>query len=124
VARTHVRRHIFGLRSCYFADVGCCAPGSVVAIQPRRPIVAPPFRRSFGHRVVSGAAEEEGAVMQGKYARVSGVVFGVVAVIQALRLFNRWPVQVGPFAVPVGFSWLALLLAGGLCIWAFGSGHR
>lgn len=62
--------------------------------------------------------------MQGKYARVSGVVFGVVAVIQALRLFNRWPVPVGPFAVPVGFSWLALLPAGGLCFWAFRSGHR
>lgn len=62
--------------------------------------------------------------MQGKYARVSGVVFGVVAVVQALRLFNRWPVQVGPFAVPVWFSWIALLVAGGLCIWAFRSGHR
>ena len=62
--------------------------------------------------------------MQGKYALVSGVVFGVVAVVQALRLFNRWPVQVGPFAVPVWFSWLALLLAGGLCLWAFRSGPR
>lgn len=62
--------------------------------------------------------------MQGKYVRVSGVVFGVVAVVQALRLFNRWPVQVGPFAVPVWFSWIALLLAGGLCIWAFLSGRR
>ncbi|MBT2144003.1 MULTISPECIES: hypothetical protein [unclassified Rhodanobacter] len=62
--------------------------------------------------------------MQGKYALVSGVVFGVVAVVQALRLFNRWLVQVGPFAVPVWFSWIALLLAGGLCIWAFLSGRR
>ena len=39
--------------------------------------------------------------MQGNYVRVSGVVFGVVAIVQALRLFNQWPVQVGPFAVPV-----------------------
>ena len=62
--------------------------------------------------------------MQGRYALVSGVVFGVVALVQALRLFNRWPVQVGPFAVPVWFSWLALLLAGGLCIWAFRSVRR
>lgn len=62
--------------------------------------------------------------MQGKYARVSGVVFGVVAVIQALRLFNQWAVQVGPFAVPVWFSWIALPVAGGLCIWAFRSGRR
>jgi len=62
--------------------------------------------------------------MQGKYVRVSGVVFGVVALVQALRLFRQWPVQVGPFAVPVWFSWIALLVAGGLCIWAFGSGRR
>jgi len=62
--------------------------------------------------------------MQGNYARVSGVVFGVVALVQALRLFERWPVQVGPFAVPMWFSWIALLVAGGLCIWAFGSGRR
>ena len=62
--------------------------------------------------------------MQGKYVRVSGVVFGVVALVQALRLFRQWPVQVGPFAVPVWFSWIALLIAGGLCIWAFGSGRR
>jgi hypothetical protein len=86
--------------------------------------MAPPFRQSLRHRVIRDAAEEEGAVMQGKYALVSGVVFGVVALVQALRLFNRWPVQVGPFAVPVWFSWLALLLAGGLCIWAFRSGRR
>lgn len=62
--------------------------------------------------------------MQGNYVRVSGVVFGVVAVVQALRLFNQWSVQVGPFAVSVWFSWIALLVAGGLCIWAFGSGRR
>jgi len=62
--------------------------------------------------------------MQGTYVRVSGVVFGVVALVQALRLFRQWPVQVGPFAVPVWFSWIALLVAGGLCIWAFGSGRR
>jgi len=86
--------------------------------------MAPPFRHSFAHRVIRGAAEEEGAVMQGKYVRVSGVVFGVVALVQALRLFRQWPVQVGPFAVPVWFSWIALLVAGGLCIWAFGSGRR
>jgi hypothetical protein len=85
--------------------------------------MAPPFRQPLGHRVIRGAAEEEGAVMQGKYALVSGVVFGVVAFVQALRLFNQWPVQVGPFAVPVGFSWVTLLLAGGLCIWAFRSGR-
>ncbi|MFC5743720.1 hypothetical protein [Dyella tabacisoli] len=62
--------------------------------------------------------------MQSKYALVSGVVFGVVAAIQAIRVFNEWAVQVGPYAVPIWFSWLAVVVAGGLCIWAFKSARR
>lgn len=57
--------------------------------------------------------------MQTKYSLVSGVIFGVVALLQAVRAFNQWPVQIGPIVVPVWFSWLAVLVAGGLCIWAF-----
>lgn len=62
--------------------------------------------------------------MQRRYALVSGTVFGVVAVLQAVRAFNEWPVQVGPFAVPVWFSWLAFVVAGSLCLWAFNSERR
>ena len=62
--------------------------------------------------------------MQNRYALISGIVFGVVAVLQAVRAFNEWPVQVGPFAVPVWFSWLAFVVAGGLCLWAFKSERR
>jgi len=73
-----------------------------------------PLVRSVG-RVLGGA------IVRSNYAVVSGVVFGVVAIIQAIRAFNQWPVQIGPFAVPVWFSWIALVVAGGLCIWAFRS---
>jgi hypothetical protein len=59
--------------------------------------------------------------MHNKYATVSGVVFGLVAILQAIRAFNDWPVQVGPIAVPVWFSWLAVVFAGGLSVWAFRS---
>ena len=62
--------------------------------------------------------------MQSRYALISGIVFGVVAVLQAVRAFNEWPVQVGPLAVPVWFSWLAFVVAGGLCLWAFKLGRR
>jgi hypothetical protein len=62
--------------------------------------------------------------MQSTYALVSGVIFGVVALIQAIRAFNEWPVQVGPFAVPLWFSWIALIVAGSLCVWAFRSARR
>lgn len=57
--------------------------------------------------------------MQNKYGVVSGVVFGVVALLQLLRAIKQWPVQIDNFSVPVWASWIAVLVAGGLCAWAF-----
>jgi hypothetical protein len=57
--------------------------------------------------------------MQDTYRLVSGVVFGVVAILQVVRAIKEWPVQIGPLAVPVYFSWVAFLVAGALAIWAF-----
>jgi hypothetical protein len=57
--------------------------------------------------------------MRDSYRLVSGIVFGIVAVIQAIRAFNEWAVQIGPYAVPVWFSWIAFVVAGALSMWAF-----
>jgi len=62
--------------------------------------------------------------MPSKYVVVSGVIFGVVAVVQAVRALNQWPVHVGGFDVPVWISWVAMVVAGSLCVWAFRSGHK
>ncbi len=62
--------------------------------------------------------------MPSKYAVVSGVLFGVVAVLQAVRALNQWPVHVGTFEVPVWASWVALVVTGSLCVWAFRSGRN
>jgi hypothetical protein len=62
--------------------------------------------------------------MRNRYTLVSGVIFGIVAVLQAVRALNQWAVQVGPIAVPVWFSWVAVVIAGGLCVWAFASRRR
>ena len=59
--------------------------------------------------------------MANKYAVVSGAVFGVVAVLQAVRALNQWPVNVGSFEIPVWASWIATVVTGGLCAWAFQS---
>ena len=59
--------------------------------------------------------------MKNLYALVSGITFGIVAVLQAVRALNQWTVQVGPISVPIWFSWLAVVVAGGLCVWAFAS---
>jgi hypothetical protein len=62
--------------------------------------------------------------MPNKYVVVSGALFGVIAVLQAVRALNQWPVQVGGFDVPVWASWVAMVVAGGLCVWAFRSRHK
>lgn len=62
--------------------------------------------------------------MSKQYAIVSGAVFGLIAIGQAVRAFNGLPVHVGTFAVPVGLSWIAAVAAGSLCAWAFMSARR
>ena len=59
--------------------------------------------------------------MANKYVVISGAVFGLVAVLQAVRAAEQIPVMVGSFAVPVAASWVAALVAAGLSLWAFKS---
>jgi hypothetical protein len=59
--------------------------------------------------------------MKSSYQLLSGVIFALVALLQAVRAIAGWAVQIGPFNVPVWFSWLAAIVAGSLAIWAFRS---
>lgn len=56
-----------------------------------------------------------------QYAAVSGTIFGVVALLQLTRALMQVPVHIGTFEVPVVASWIAALVTGGLCVWAFRS---
>lgn len=62
--------------------------------------------------------------MPNKYAVVSGAIFGLVAVLHLARALNHWPVLVGTFEIPVWASWIGMVVAGGLCAWAFRSQAR
>lgn len=62
--------------------------------------------------------------MSNRYIVVSGTVFGVVAVLQALRVLNQWPMHLGSIEIPIWASWLAVVVAGSLCVWAFQSRER
>jgi hypothetical protein len=57
--------------------------------------------------------------MRDTYRLVSGIVFGIVSILQLVRAVSEWPVQIGPFAVPLWFSWITFVVAGALCVWAF-----
>ena len=59
--------------------------------------------------------------MSDNYRIVSGLIFGAIALLQAVRAFNQWPVHVSTFDVPVWASWIATAVAGSLCLWAFRS---
>jgi hypothetical protein len=53
------------------------------------------------------------------YLLISGVLFAAMALLHLLRLVYGWPAQIGTWVVPLWISGLGLVVAGGLCIWAF-----
>ena len=53
------------------------------------------------------------------YCLVSGTLLGIVALVHLLRGIYRLPVIVDDYSVPLSASWLAVIIAGGLAVWAF-----
>jgi hypothetical protein len=49
--------------------------------------------------------------------RVASVIFGIFAIGHVLRLVNHAQVMVGTHTIPMGVSWIALIIAAILCIW-------
>ena len=54
-----------------------------------------------------------------KYCLVSGALFFLVAAAHLLRIVLAAPVQIGEYAVPMGPSWIGLIVPAALAIWAF-----
>ena len=50
---------------------------------------------------------------------ITGLVFAVVALVQALRLVMGWSVVIGGWNAPMWISWVAIVVAGGLSYVAF-----
>ncbi len=48
---------------------------------------------------------------------VASILFGVFALGHLLRLINQAQVTVGTLTVPMGVSWIALIVAIILCVW-------
>jgi hypothetical protein len=49
--------------------------------------------------------------------RVASVIFGIFAIGHLLRLINQAQVTVGTHTIPMGVSWIALVVAVILCVW-------
>lgn len=49
--------------------------------------------------------------------RVAAIVFGFFALGHAARLYTHAKVIVASYQIPMGASWVALVIGGVLCIW-------
>jgi hypothetical protein len=49
--------------------------------------------------------------------RVASIIFGIFAICHLLRLLKQAQVTVGTLTIPMGVSWMALIVAAILCIW-------
>lgn len=58
------------------------------------------------------------------YLLISGFLFGAVTVLHILRLAYALPAQIGGWTVPLELSWIGVVVAGALCIWAFALARR
>jgi len=52
------------------------------------------------------------------YLIATSVIFGIVALLHILRLAYAWPVAIGTMPIAVSWSWIGLIVSGGLCAWA------
>jgi uncharacterized membrane protein YecN with MAPEG domain len=49
--------------------------------------------------------------------RVASILFGIFAIAHVVRLVDHAKVTVGTHTIPMGLSWIALIVAAILCIW-------
>jgi len=56
-----------------------------------------------------------------RYAILAALIFTIVAILQAARLFYGWPVTIGSTQIPMAVSWAAVVVAGLLALAGFTS---
>src|SRR5262249_44532489 len=65
------------------------------------------------------SALDESLMSRKTYFLVAGIIFALVALAHALRICMEWPVMIADWSVPKSVSWIALIVAGGLALFAF-----
>mgnify|MGYP001612999882 FL=1 len=60
----------------------------------------------------------------GNYERVSGTLFGLIALAQLTRSLMGLPAQVGTMTIPVWWSVVAFLVTGSMALWAVRASRR
>jgi len=58
------------------------------------------------------------------FLRLVSLVFALVVLGHALRLAFDWPITLAGWTVPMWLSWVAIVVAGALSLWAFSLSDR
>ena len=58
------------------------------------------------------------------FTTIAVVVFSLMAIVHLLRLFFGWEVTVVGFVIPVWWSGVGLVIAGGLALMVWREAHR
>lgn len=55
---------------------------------------------------------------------VAATIFGIVAIVHAIRLAANLPLTLGSWRAPLWMSWIAVIVAGYLAVLFWKSAHR
>jgi len=53
------------------------------------------------------------------YCLITGIIFALVAIVHLLRIAYDWSVHIENWIAPMWISWLGVVVAGLLALWAF-----
>ena len=53
------------------------------------------------------------------YLTISGIIFAIVAIAHFVRIMKHASVMFGSWSAPMAVSWIGLIIAGSLSLWAF-----
>jgi hypothetical protein len=56
---------------------------------------------------------------QKTFSTMAGVIFTLVALFHLVRIYEGWQVDIGDWSMPMWFSWVGLVVAGGLAFFGF-----
>jgi hypothetical protein len=58
------------------------------------------------------------------YFLVTGIIFALVALAHALRIYMEWPVLITGWSVPKSVSWIGLIVSGSIALSRLGSSQK
>ncbi len=53
------------------------------------------------------------------YTLITALIFALVAILHGYRIYEKWPVTIGPHSISMDVSWAGLALASVLAVWGF-----